>query len=180
MLDSNTCSAAYNPIENGVIKQHGFTEKQLRWLYARMEGIKQANGGENIPASVCWHVPSRDFVFANAKYLQEMENFTIHIDVQGDPQDFGALKEKGGIKGPFDVVEVDGKSFLSQLKQFGVDSTFVGHSHCVSTSIVYEGIRWTFGLKTGEYDRFLQDETGGTLITIKGDALQVKHLKIEG
>ena len=42
---------------------------------------------------------------------------------------------------------------------------FVGHNHCNNTSIMYEGVRLTFGNKTGTYDSWYQQ--GGTRITIK-------------
>lgn len=176
MLDSNSCTAAYEAATNGVIASHGFTENQLVWLYDAMSDITEANGGTPVPSSACWHVPTNDLVRANNKYYERASSFTINKEQKGDTGDFGALKESNGIKGPFEAKTVDGKIFLDQLKKYGVDSVFVGHSHQVNTSITYEGIRWTFGLKTGEYDRYTAGEMGGTLIMIVNDSVSVKHL----
>lgn len=66
---------------------------------------------------------------------------------------------------------------LTIFKNNGVDSVFCGHEHQISTSIVYEGIRWTFGLKTGVYDIPEKDNLGGTAITIgKDGGVSVAHV----
>ena len=40
------------------------------------------------------------------------------------------------------------------LKFIGVDSVFVGHLHCNSASVVYEGVRLQYGQKSSKYDKF--------------------------
>ena len=70
----------------------------------------------------------------------------------------------------------DDVAFRELLKKYGVDSVFAGHLHKVNTSVLYEGIRWTFGLKTGIYDDYTEGEIGGTLITFFKDTLNVRHL----
>ena len=40
------------------------------------------------------------------------------------------------------------------MKALGCDSVFVGHEHCNSASVVYEKVRFQFGQKSSEYDRF--------------------------
>ena len=46
------------------------------------------------------------------------------------------------------------KKVYEGMKELGVDSIFVGHEHCNSASVVYEGIRFQFGQKSSEYDRY--------------------------
>jgi hypothetical protein len=43
---------------------------------------------------------------------------------------------------------------FEDMKALGVDSIFVGHEHCNSASVVYEGVRLQYGQKSSEYDRF--------------------------
>ena len=50
-------------------------------------------------------------------------------------------------------------------KMKSTKGVFVGHDHSNNTSIKYEGVRLTFGVKTGIYDYNYQQ--GGTRITIK-------------
>lgn len=46
------------------------------------------------------------------------------------------------------------KNIYNGMKELGVDSIFVGHEHCNSASVVYEGIRFQYGQKSSEYDRY--------------------------
>jgi hypothetical protein len=57
-----------------------------------------------------------------------------------------------------------------------VDGVFVGHCHAINTSILWQGIRWTYGLKTGQYDYHTPGQVGGTLITLNGESFTVHHI----
>ena len=58
--------------------------------------------------------------------------------------------------------------WLEILQTIGADGTFFGHQHNISLSVMYGGIRWTYGLKTGAYDSH-PSQLGGTLITFSED-----------
>ena len=45
----------------------------------------------------------------------------------------------------------------------GADSVFVGHEHCNSASVLYEGVRLQYGQKSSEYDRFNSLNENGTI-----------------
>ena len=62
------------------------------------------------------------------------------------------------------------------LKENGIDGVFVGHDHSNCTCISYDGIKWVFGLKTGQYDYHIAGSLGGTLITLDGDKFAVRHV----
>lgn len=63
------------------------------------------------------------------------------------------------------------------LHEAGTDGVFFGHWHKRKDSVVWQGIRWTFGLKTGRYDSSPQ-QTGGTVITLNKSGFIVKHVAI--
>ena len=63
---------------------------------------------------------------------------------------------------------------LPYLKAAGTDGTFFGHQHVNALSVEWEGIRFTYGLKTGRYDES-PNQTGGTVITLKGSEFDVNH-----
>jgi hypothetical protein len=42
--------------------------------------------------------------------------------------------------------------------------------------VLWQGIRWTYGLKTGQYDYHTPGQVGGTLITLWGTEFSVRHL----
>ena len=65
--------------------------------------------------------------------------------------------------------EWDGsRTIYEGMKRLGVDSVFVGHEHCNSASVVYEGIRFQFGQKSSEYDRFNCLEPNGLVSAVSG------------
>ena len=65
---------------------------------------------------------------------------------------------------------------MDQLHTAGVDGVFVGHCHANNTSVLWNGIRWTYGLKTGQYDYHTPGQLGGTLITLWDKAFTVTHI----
>ncbi len=66
---------------------------------------------------------------------------------------------------------------LDIMNEVGGDSAAFGHEHLCGISVSYGGVRWTFGLKTGDYDTS-PSEQGGTLFTISrdGSSFEVTHV----
>ena len=63
---------------------------------------------------------------------------------------------------PIDYWDKD-DSIWQGFKNLGVDSVFVGHDHEVSASVVYEGVRLQFGLKSSTYDGNIYIDESGKL-----------------
>ena len=76
--------------------------------------------------------------------------------------DFGYLGNQ--LKGAWDA----SKSLYKQMKALGVDSVFVGHEHENSASVVYEGIRFQFGQKSSQYDRYNYLDKNGNISNVFG------------
>jgi hypothetical protein len=72
-------------------------------------------------------------------------------------------------------------TLLPTLQAIHADGVFFGHSHVNDMSMVDNGIRWTYGLKTGQYDYHEKDKLGGTLITLSDDArtFNIEHIAIK-
>ncbi len=180
LMDSNYCGAASNPTENNIIKTRGFTENQMAWFVGSVSKIKGFN--PNLPVSMYYHVPDVNFANAQQKYLDKTSGakyYTIGANVKGENGDFGANLAENGEIGAVETIDpyYNEESLLEIYQEYGIDSVFVGHKHSQSMSILHEGIRWTFGLKTGVYDHISVDMMGGTLATIGADgAISVKHL----
>ena len=176
IMDSNHCKNAYNPQENGVITTMGFTNNQIVWLYNRMEALKDVNG-ENVATSLCYHVPTQEFVFADEQYSKKSASYTIGSEVQkaAGADDFGSNRGSLTLQN-FIAPNYNGEAFLSILKKYGTDTVFSGHLHKTNTSIMYEGIRWTFGLKTGTYDSYNAGELGGTQMLLNAKGYSIKHI----
>lgn len=160
MVDSNGCHGA------GV--SQGWRPDQLQWL----EGC----GEENVPAFVCMHIPSRDFedAYIAAGYQSDYDKpeAWARYDLDKNPTlpdaDFGVKRERMDYSTQPTLMPI--------LKKIGADGLFAGHYHVVNTSVIYEGIRFTLGTKTGLYDYHNGDIMGGTLITLTGKSFAVEHL----
>lgn len=161
MMDSNGC---------GKLKiEEGLRDDQIAWL-------EQTVAENDVPAFVCMHIPTRDFYDAlmQSGYQETPDthdhfaSFEIGKTVPARAGDFG--------KKNYPLYENDASVRLLPLcKKYNIDGVFVGHYHCISTSIAYEGVRFTFGLKTGVYDSYDPEHTGGTLIRLNGKAFTVNH-----
>ena len=167
MADSNGCG---NGTDELIEKMPGIFPDQLEYFNSCADKIEKAQG-KKIPAIMGYHIPTDEFFdipvikgYAKTRW----DFFTIGVDVEQKDGDFGFRLEKGH----------PGKceGLLDFLKRNRVEGVFVGHEHSVSTCINYEGIKWVFGLKTGQYDYHVPGNTGGTLIRLVGEELEVCHL----
>ena len=184
MMDSNGCGAMHaNSISNGHSKtSSGFGQDQMDWSINLAEEIKKIS--PNTKISYAFHIQIYAFTDAYAKYgftNSETKENPINIDKWNDKTegDFGYIGNN--LKGPWDADYI----FYKCMKATGVDSIFVGHEHCISASVVYDGIRFQFGQKMGTYDRanFVKDDgtvygaycgthtplSGGTVMVMAAD-----------
>ncbi len=190
MMDSNGCGNAYRygyvagyPAYNQgetVETSVGFGEDQLTWLDENSSLIDGIVGYE-VSKFVAFHIPIAEFAegayeagYQSDDNLNNAETYTIGKTVEAKNGDFGCKGEM--FKG---CHYEDG--LWEILKENGFDGVFVGHSHQNNVSILYDGIRLTFGLKTGTYDRYVVGQLGGTLIEVEegGATFSVKHIYYE-
>ena len=171
LLDSNGCTN--NPDINfaKVKPVQGFNTDQIEWM---TESYKKISAASKIqaPTSLFFHIP--DYIFFEAAVeagyqTQAQDLYTIGSTIAAKNGDFGRKGEAySGIR--------YGGGLLPVLKEINSDSVFAGHYHKVNTSVLYEGIRFTFGLKTGKYDSHNSADLGGTLMTFDSDSLDIRHL----
>ena len=160
MMDSNSGSPSEKSILNGH-SQHsaGFGEDQIEWYTNDIIALRTAF--PNVKISFVFHIALHAFERAYEKYGYTRDRssnvFPIIIDEMDKSQnDFGVILY------PIDRWDCDNRVWNS-LKALGVDSIFVGHDHEVSASVVYEGIRCQFGLKSSTYDSNIYIDEGGSL-----------------
>ena len=156
MLDSNGCLRGPT-IEND----------QTNWMKSVSNSIEQAYG-EKIPAFVCLHIPTQDFMDAYMNKYGYERNDNFSLNENGLDGDFGSKKEN---------MSYIPASYESTFKLCNVDGVFAGHDHVNNFSILYNGIRYTYGTKTGTYDYYNKDSLGGTLILLKSKkTFEVSHI----
>lgn len=167
MLDSNGCGDTQDP---AVIRACGLYSDQLAMLRDRTDRITAACG-HAVPAFLAFHIPTEEFAEAEraAGYCTEERKFyTIGVDVSAKNGDFGCKWE------PYGTIRTE-EPFMPLLKACHVDGLFAGHCHAINTCITYEGIRFVFGMKTGQYDYHIPGRLGGTLICLFDSDFTVTH-----
>lgn len=167
MVDSNGC---YNTDDPNVMRDVGIFPDQLEFFKGRTAEINKASG-KNIPTFMAFHIPTSDFVKVAVEKGYAKGNgdlFNIGVTVPQVDDDFGFIYER------VCCFELDG--FVDFVKENGIDGVFVGHDHSNCTCISWNGIKWVFGLKTGQYDYHIPGSLGGTLITLTGEEFEVRHV----
>ena len=167
MLDSNGC---HDASDASVIRTPGLYPDQLARMEEIDEIITKAYG--YVPAFAAFHIPTEDFLLAETEkgYRQEgRELFVLGVDAEAKDHDFGAKLEA------YCPIGTQG-AFLKTARKCRINGVFVGHCHSINTCISYEGIRYVFGLKTGQYDYHNPGQLGGTLITLHEDSFSVSHV----
>ena len=170
MVDSNGCGAA---TDESVTKKRGIYPDQIELIKSNTAAVTAAQG-KRVNAFMACHIPV-DFYEkaerAKGYMTDERPFYTIGVDVTACRGDFGCKAESFKKQ----LIETP-EGFLEFLKDCNVDGFFVGHCHKINTCIEYEGIRWVYGLKTGQYDYHNLGQIGGTLITLEGDSFDVCHI----
>ncbi|MBR0366699.1 MAG: metallophosphoesterase [Clostridia bacterium] len=170
MLDSNGCAVMSDEsFANGHSKKSGgFGEDQIAWYTRAAEKINADFPGMRY--TFAFHIQLAAFAdafyntygFVNGGEVDENKNLVnpLNIDEREDkrPTDFGYIGRS--LKTPWD----DDRSVYNGIKALGADSILVGHEHCNSASVVYDGIRFQFGQKIGEYDRINFRASDGKII----------------
>ncbi len=165
MLDSNGCSdmSAASRANGHTTGMVGFGDDQIKWYTNQITFLKELSPTTKI--SFAYHIQQSVFADAYSKYgFDQSEKYQdIFIDYLPNKAngDFGYIGRQ--MKTPWDT---DNKVFNS-MKELGVDSIFVGHEHCNSASVVYEGVRLQYGQKSSAYDRYnCADATGKISATV--------------
>ena len=165
MLDTNGCSNASDAtLANGhTYREVGIREDQIDWYTTQIEILKEFSPETKI--SMAYHIQQNAFAEAYAKYGfklgEQYQDINIDLLENKAEGDFGYIGRD--LKGEGTYLTV------AELKKLGVDSVFVGHEHCNSASVVYEGIRFQFGQKSSTYDRFNRVGTNGIVRGADGD-----------
>ena len=168
MMDSNGCKVRTdvagaglmpdNPDIDLIVQDAGFCDDQLVWMRNSGNAARKAYG--TVPSLLFFHIPDYSaWKCVKNTYGDEMDQFPFYPDREGDTG--FALESLGGY---------DNGPFWGYAKEIGCIGMFVGHRHKVATSIVCEGIRVTYGLKTGTYDYHDESMLGSTKITLSETA----------
>ncbi len=171
MLDTNAVSSAS---EESLANGHtygdycGAKPDQIAWCLEQMQRVIEI--APDVKMSLACHIqPS---VFGEAfveKYNVDISvnkpNFNIDLYEGKEEGDFGYIGKE--LIGGWD----HSKSTFNAMKELGLDSIFVGHVHYNTASVVYEGVRLHYGVKSGEHDRV------NAINTTTGEIIEADRVK---
>lgn len=189
MLDSNFCtnmSIYENGVkvnkthinqdgnkENGeIITTPGMVDSQIEWYRKEALRINEV-AGKTIPSMLYYHVPTTEvWLAAKAACYQQgnkdKSSIKYYLGQDIDTVQSGDVGFKYGNMLTYNNCYDNPTELLDIMNEVGSDSAAFGHEHLCGISMSYGGVRWTFGLKTGDYDSS-PSEQGGTLFTISKD-----------
>ena len=166
MMDTNGYgNASEATLANGhSVQTVGFKQDQIDWYTKQIEILKEVSPETKL--SFAYHIQQHSFAEAYGKYGfkagEQSQDINIDLLENKAEGDFGYIGRD--LKGEWD----SSNQVYEGFKRMGVDSIFVGHEHCNSASVVYEGIRFQFGQKSSQYDRFNCIEPSGVVTGISG------------
>ena len=184
MVDSNGCAngktysylkdyPSYN-LDEKIETRAGIFEDQINWIDIKSKEIDKEYGTNkkiicaHVPPSILVQISFEDGYQSNAEYTND-EHYTLGVDKVAKNGDFGT---KGEIFATF-----PSQKLWPVLKKNNFTHFFTGHDHNNNISILCDGIRVTFGVKTGTGDYY--NQIGGTLITLDNDNVNIEHIFIE-
>ena len=145
----------------------GLYDDQIEWLKTSASDIYSQINAE-LPVLIFQHIQPIEYVYARqTQYPDTYLDNPFYATREGD---LGF--STGGIGG-FDT---QGK-YWAAAKEIGCVGMFMGHDHSTGVSIVYDGIRITFGMKSSLEAGIDPDLVGSTLITIneKDNSFNVEY-----
>ena len=152
MLDSNV----KRKYDSGKTYYDYIYPEQIEW-YGQVIGAQPG-----VPSMLIFHIPIPEYADAQAAW--EAGGASV---VSG----FGENHEKV-------CAPLENTGLFDKVKELGSTThIFCGHDHINSLSVEYEGVRLTYGLKTGPGSYSEDEMQGATLITITvGGEVQVEHI----
>ncbi len=161
MMDSNSGHPSERSISNGHSSHPaGFGNDQIEWYTNGINNIRKSSPDTKF--SFMFHIALHAFEYAYEKYGYTRDRGSKAFPIVIDDMD-KTLSDFGVILFPIDNWDKD-DSVWTSFKSLGVDSVLVGHDHEVSASVVYEGIRCQFGLKSSTYDSNIYVDGSGKLV----------------
>lgn len=147
-------------------------ENQIDWYKWAVNGSKKLHG-KTIESTVIMHIPVYEYNYAwkEAAYNKKTG---IYTNPEYSETAFGVNNE------PICSPPVN-NGFFAVCKELGsTKNILVGHDHTNCSSIVYEGIRLTYGVKTGPGCYWNPAVNGGTLLIINSSGnCSVSHRFID-
>ncbi|MDE5618770.1 MAG: hypothetical protein K2I79_04720, partial [Clostridia bacterium] len=150
--------------KDGEYKQTGYDNlkySQIKWYSDTLAKLAEQNGGKCPYSTVIMHIPPIQFKYAWDEWKEG-----------GCSPDIGF-----GFNNEVCCTPLEDNGFFDVVKSIGSTKNIIsGHDHINCASILYEGVRLTYALKTGDRCYWKDHINGGTVLTIDSEGkTQVRH-----
>lgn len=168
MMDTHSNRPFEDPSKEGLDYDH-LWENQMQWYAWGVKGIAE-KAGHPVQSTVMFHIPLVEYKDAwesvsdgNNAILPEYADTAFGVKYEG-------ICSSTWNNGFFDL-----------CKSLGSTKDMIcGHDHVNSFSVPYEGIRLTYGLKTGKGCYYDETLNGGTVLRIHSDGqTEVEHVYVD-
>ena len=160
MMDSNSGYPSEKSLANGHSRHpSGFGRDQIEWYE---NGIKAIHASSpNAKIGFMFHIAIYAHEKALEKYGYVNDRYSSVFPIIIDEKDKTGT-DFGTVLLPTPSWDKDMRVFEG-LKSLGVDLICVGHDHECSASVVWQGVRLQFGLKSSTYDSNIYKDENGKL-----------------
>lgn len=142
-------------------------DDQMDWYKWCVEGTN-AIAGYNVPSTVIMHIPVYEYFDAWYAVSSDVDDANGILGTI-DPAYADIASGRRGEYGGHPPVN---NGFFELCKKLGsTKNMIVGHDHDDDYSILYEGIRLTYAVKTGAGCYYTEDMMGATTLTIDSDGV---------
>lgn len=131
---------------------------QIEWFNWVNKGIEN-EAGYKPDATVFVHIPFYEYPLAWAQaYNEEAQEYNE-----------GYADTSYGVNHEACCSPTANNGFFDVVKEGGVKEIIAGHDHKNSSSVMYNGVRLTYGLKSGFGAYYEEEMVGGTKLTVTSD-----------
>lgn len=147
-------------------------DNQQEWYKWAVNGIKELNGGNVVESTVIFHIPVRE-------YTDAWEAVSVN-KTEKNPHGVGDIKNKlfmFGARTEDCCPSPVNNGFFNLCKELGsTKNMLVGHDHVNDFSVMHDGIRLSYSLKSGFGSYWTPEMIGGTTLNInsKGE-VDIEH-----
>ena len=140
-------------------------ENQIAWYEWAVQGNERL-AGHPVQSTVILH---------GSLYEQKVAWQNVATDEKTPDAPLGNLKPEyshvvSGHSGEYGGYPPISNGFFDKVKELGSTKDIItGHDHLNDYSIIYEGVRLTYALKTGNGDYYREDMLGATVYTINSE-----------
>ena len=134
-------------LDDGTVVEDGYDhlwDNQQEWYKWAVNGIKEINSGKIVESTVIFHIPVYEY---HAAWDEVSVGKTKESFGEGNKKNksyFFGVKTEGSCPSPVN------NGFFELCKSLGsTKNILVGHDHVNDFSVMYEGIRLSYSLKTG-------------------------------